>query len=802
MTAQEFFSKTGFTKEQVMEDYYASCISRNVSEVGRKEVFMGKAKFGIFGAGKEIPQVALSHFFRNGDFRSGYYRDQTLMFKLGIMTPRQLFAQLYAHTDIKHEPVSGGRLMTGHFGTRLLDNDGSWKNHLNEKNSSTDISPTAAQMPRLVGLAYASKLYKQNNELAESANFSDHGNEIAFGTIGNGSCAEGMFFESVNALGVLQAPAMISIWDDGYGISVPNEIQFTKGDLYELLQGFKKTEEKPNGYIVEQVDGWDYPNLVIAYQKLTKICREEHVPVLLHVHNLTQPGGHSTSGSHERYKSKERLDWEEEYDCLKKMKEWLIESAIATPEELEELNDKALKKVKEERTLAWNSFTETINKDKSVVIDLIKESCANHSGDGYGVKLCQKLDNIVQPTRTDILKTLKSFLRETRNNPTPSRDKLIEWHKGECKLNQQRFSSWLHTSSLSATKHVKEIPAVFSDNSPIVDGREILQHFFKIVLKNEPYALAFGEDVGKIGDVNQAFAGLQEIYGEQRVIDTGIRECTIIGQAIGLAMRGFRPIAEIQYLDYIMYALQIISDDLATLQYRSAGGQKAPVIIRTRGHRLEGVWHSGSPMSTIISSVRGVYVCVPRNMVQAAGMYNTLLLGDEPAIVIECLNGYRRKEKLPDNLDKFTVQLGKVETLREGTDITVVTYGSMCTICMEATVLLQEMGISVELIDVQTLLPFDIDHDIVKSLAKTNKVLFADEDVPGGASAYMMQNVLEEQNGYYHLDCSPKTIHSWAHRPAYATDGDYFSKPNVDDVIEYVYNMFREDDPIKYPELY
>lgn len=800
MTAKEFFNKSGLTKEDVMLDYYYSCLSRNVSETGRKEVFMGKAKFGIFGGGKEVPQVALSHYFKNGDFRSGYYRDQTLMFKIGAMTPQQLFAQLYAHTDIQHEPVSGGRLMTGHFGTRLLNNDGTWKSLLEEKHSSTDISPTAAQMPRLVGLAYASKLYRSNSNLDQFKKFSNKGNEIAFGTIGNGSCAEGMFFEALNAIGVLQVPACISIWDDGYGISVPNELQFTKGDLHELIQGFQRNNEQ-TGYEIRQVAGWDYPNLVIQYKEMTELCRKEHIPIVIHVNELTQPGGHSTSGSHERYKSKERLDWETAYDCIKKMREWMLESGVATEAELLEQEEKAAIDVKAERNKAWKAYNSSLNTDKKAVISMMQQA-EQELKSGKAQELIDALNKHTHIQRAYVVKTAKEYLRLTRGKQTEDRQKLVDWHKLQKTLNHERYSSSLHSNNAASTIKIAAVPVKYDENSPMVDGREVLQHFFKLALSKDPLILAFGEDVGKIGDVNQAFAGLQEKFGEDRVIDTGIRECTIVGQAIGLAMKGFRPIAEIQYLDYIMYAIQIISDDLASLQYRSYGGQKAPVIIRTRGHRLEGVWHSGSPMATIIHSVRGVYVCTPRNMVQAAGMYNTLLKGDEPGIVVECLNGYRKKERLPSNLDDFCVPLGQVETIKEGMDITIVTYGSMCGICLDAAEKLTDVGISAEIIDVQTLLPFDLNHDILTSLKKTNKVLFADEDVPGGASAYMMQKVLEEQEGYYHLDAKPKTIHSWAHRPAYATDGDYFSKPNAEDVFEYVYEMFRFDNPEKFPAIY
>lgn len=801
MSKQRFLSQYNLDKQEVLSDFRICCESRQVGEVGRKEVFMGKAKFGIFGGGKELAQVAMARFFEKGDWRSGYYRDQTFMFAIGEMTPQQLFAQLYAHPDIAHEPVSAGRLMTGHFGTRTLHDDGSWKNLTEIYNSSTDISPTASQMPRLLGLALASKLYRQNKDLHTMRQFSDHGNEVAFGTIGNASAAEGAFFETINAAGVLQVPMLVSVWDDGYGISVPNELQLTKGNISEILKGFQRTKDAP-GFEIIRVCGWDYEALIKAYSKAVKICREEHVPVILHVEEMTQPGGHSTSGSHERYKPEEQLEWEKANDCLDKFQDWILAHNIATEQELDEIRKEALEAVKTARNKAWKAFQDSIRSDFSSADTLFKKIIQESSYKDEILKLTQELDKKRILLRSDVVRAMKYVIRMTREENIPSRRELVQWHESMRRTNRKRYSSSLYNNFSDSVLKVKEVPASYSDESPQIDGREILQAFFKETFSRDPKVVAFGEDVGKIGDVNQGFAGLQEIFGELRIADTGIRECTIIGQAIGAALRGLRPIAEIQYMDYILYALQVMSDDLATLHYRSFGGQKAPVIIRTRGHRLEGVWHSGSPMGTLLNSIRGIYICTPRNMTQAAGMYNSLLRSGDPGLVIECLNGYRLKEKLPDNIGEFTVPLGQPERLREGEDITIVTYGSMCRIVMDAAEQLADAGISCEVIDVQTLIPFDLDKQILESIKKTNRVLFADEDVPGGATAYMMQQVVSHHEAYYYLDSKPKTIHSWAHRPAYATDGDYFSKPNPEDVFDYVYEVMRETNPDKFPPIY
>lgn len=802
MSKNSFLKEFSLTKEEVLRDLQLCEESREFSEIGRKEVFMGKAKFGIFGGGKELAQVVMARYFAKGDWRSGYYRDQTFMFAIGEMTPQQLFAQLYSHADINAEPVSAGRLMTGHFGTRTIDEVGNWFDLTERYNSTTDISPTAAQMPRLVGLAQASKLFKNDKALQQFTKMSKKGNEVAWGTIGNASTSEGIFWEAINAAGVLQIPMICSIWDDDYGISVPAEQQTTKGDIYKILAGFQRNKQD-KGFELIQVRGWDYEGLLFAYRKAEKIAREEHVPVIIHVSEMTQYGGHSTSGSHERYKSKERLDWEKEYDCIKQMRAWILENKIATEEELDEVRDKAQKATKEARNRAWKAYTGDLKADFDELKGIFGQIKQEHPN------LSDALENIVKEAETEqylqrafVVRAAKKALRNLRTADSVSRNNLLQWNANMKHLNHLRYSAHLHSSNPDSALYVKEVKAIYSENSPMVDGREVLQACFDAALTRDPRVFAFGEDVGKIGDVNQGFAGLQEKHGESRVADTGIRECTIIGQAIGTAMRGLRPIVEIQYVDYILYAIQIMSDDLATIHYRSFAGQKAPVIIRTRGHRLEGVWHSGSPMGVILHSIRGVYICVPRNMTQAAGMYNTLLESGDPALVIECLNGYRLKEQLPDNIGEFKVPLGQPEILREGTDVTVVTYGSMCRIVMDAAEQLASYGIECEVIDVQTLLPFDRDKIIVESLKKTNRVLFGDEDVPGGTTAYMMQQVLERQGGYYYLDSKPKTIHSWAHRPAYATDGDYFSKANAEDVFDYVYEIMNEVSPEKYPSVY
>jgi 2-oxoisovalerate dehydrogenase E1 component len=788
--------------KEILADYRLAVESREASIIGRKEVFMGKAKFGIFGDGKELAQIAMAKVFRKGDFRSGYYRDQTFMFAIGELTVQQYFAQLYAHTDVEADPASGGRLMNGHYATRMLDELGKLKNLTELKNSSADISPTAGQMPRLLGLAYASKLFRNNPQLKEFTHLSDNGNEIAFGTIGNASTSEGMFFEAVNAAGVLQVPMLMSVWDDGYGISVPQEYHTTKGSISKALAGLQRTETE-KGYEILTARGWDYLELLETYQRAEKYCREEHVPVLMHVEEVTQPQGHSTSGSHERYKSKERLAWEADYDCLKKMREWILEDVMILPEEVDAIEKEAKQSAKQARDRAWKAFMEDIKKDQAAVTEILTRAERESAKANDIEELRMELIKTINPTRLDTMKAARKVLRILRQEENlASRTELIQWIKNSSADNQQRYSSHLYSESDESALAVQKIDPVYSESSSIVDGREILQMCFDAALSRDARVLAFGEDVGRIGDVNQGFAGLQQKHGELRVTDTGIRECTIIGQGIGLALRGLRPIAEIQYLDYFIYALQTLSDDLACLHYRTKGGQKAPLIVRTRGHRLEGVWHAGSPIGMILNSLRGIYLLVPRNMTQAAGFYNTMLQSDDPAIIIECLNGYRLKEKLPDNISEFTIPLGVPEILREGSDMTIVTYGSMCRVVMEAAEELERAGISCEVIDVQTLLPFDRHHRIVESLKKTNRMVFADEDVPGGATAYMMQQVFEVQNGYAYLDAKPITITGKEHRPAYASDGDYFTKPGVEEIVEKVYDVMRDTDPARFPSIY
>lgn len=782
----------------ILADYRLACASREASILGRKEVFMGKAKFGIFGDGKEVAQLAMAKVFRDGDFRSGYYRDQTFMFAIGALTLQQYFAQLYAHPDVNADPASAGRLMNGHYATRTLDEQGALKNLSKIKNSSSDVSPTASQMPRLVGLAYASKLFRNNPGLHSFSNLSDKGNEIAFGTIGNASSSEGMFFEAINAAGVLQIPMLTAVWDDDYGISVPQEYHTTKGSISKILQGFQR-ENGEKGFEIFTVRGWDYEALCKTFETAEKICRAEHVPVLIHVTEMTQPQGHSTSGSHERYKPKERLKWETELDCIRKMREWILENDLSTGEELNEIEKEAKAFAKAEKEAAWKAFNHDMESDQRELEGYLGEAATLDPGIE---EIKNELEKTINPLRLDAVKAAKKSLRLLRGQRSEARDKIIRWVERTSEENLERFSSHLYSESEWSALKVNEVKASYSDNSPLVDGREILRACFRAALERDPRVLAFGEDVGKIGDVNQGFAGLQEKYGEMRVTDTGIRECTIIGQGIGLALRGLRPIAEIQYLDYLLYAIQIMSDDLASLQYRTKGGQKAPLIIRTRGHRLEGVWHAGSPISLVLASIRGIYVLVPRDMTQAAGFYNTMLQSDDPALIIECLNGYRLKEKLPDNINEFTVPLGVPEILREGTDVSIVTYGSMCRVVMEAAQELEKLGVSCEVIDVQTLLPFDIHRGIVESVKKTNRVVFADEDVPGGATSFMMQEVLETQGAYQYLDEKPLTITGKEHRPAYGSDGDYFSKPNPEEIVDRIYAMMNEADPYTYPSLY
>lgn len=801
MGATKTVKKTELNVAEILNDFKLACESREASLMGRKEVFMGKAKFGIFGDGKEVAQLAMAKVFKNGDFRSGYYRDQTFMLAIGQLTLQEYFAQLYAHTDVEAEPASGGRSMNGHFGNRLLDEDGKWKPQTAMKNSSADISPTAGQMPRLVGLAYASKLYRENPDLRGFEDFSINGNEVAFGTIGNASTSEGPFFEAINAAGVLQIPMVMSVWDDDYGISVPKEYHTTKGSISEFLAGMQLTKGK-KGFEVFNVRGWDYPALVETFARATAISREHHIPTFIHVQEMTQPQGHSTSGSHERYKSKERLQWEADFDCIKKLREYIIENELANDDDLKAIEKEAKQAAKTAKEDAWKAFMADIKGDQAEAVARLENLAADSNEAASISQIISELNKTMNPIRLDSIKAVKKALRITRNEDSEARRQLIDWLNDALDANADRYSSHVTSESDEAAIKVKEIKAEFSPESPKVDGREVLQACFDAALSRDPRVFAIGEDVGKIGDVNQAFAGLQAKYGELRVTDTGIRENTIIGQGIGAALRGLRPITEIQYLDYLLYALQVLSDDLATLQYRTKGGQKAPLIIRTRGHRLEGVWHSGSPIGMILHSLRGIHVLVPRNMTQAAGFYNTMLKSDDPALIIECLNGYRLKERIPDNVGEFTVPLGVPEVIRQGTDVTVVTYGSMCRVVAQAADELEELGISVEIIDVQTLLPFDVHSSIVESLKKTNRVVFADEDVPGGASAYMMQKVLEEQGGYFHLDSQPVTITAKEHRPAYASDGDYFSKPNPETIFDKIYELMSEADPVRFPAIY
>ncbi len=803
LAATEAPALLALTKADILHDYRLGWESRHASLAGRREVFMGKAKFGIFGDGKELPQLAMARAFRAGDHRAGYYRDQTFMVAIGELTWQQYFAQLYATPDPEADPATAGRCMNGHFATRLLDEDGQFKSQTASKNSSADISPTAGQMPRLVGLAYASKLYRQNPELRQFTDFSVNGNEIAFGTIGNASTSEGMFFEALNAAGVLQIPMLVSVWDDHYGISVPAEYQTTKQSISALMAGLQREGEGQEGFEIYVVRGWDYPALLDTYQKAAAICRAAHVPVLLHVTEVTQPQGHSTSGSHERYKTKDRLSWEEQHDCLAKMREWLLTESIAGEDELAQIEKDAAAVIKQARTAAWAAYFNPIQEERDEAVKVLNQLVADTGTEHQLAELVNGLQTNVTPIRADIVRTLRKALRQVRGHrPTAGRraaQRLLE----ECLANAaDQYNSYLFSQSDEAVGNIEEVPAEYAPDAPQVDGREVLQACFRANFERDPRVLAFGEDVGYIGDVNQAFAGLQTQFGDLRVTDTGIRECTIIGQGIGTALRGLRPIAEIQYLDYLLYAIQILSDDLATLQYRTKGGQKAPLIVRTRGHRLEGVWHSGSPIQMILGAIRGMHLCVPRNMTQAAGFYNTLLRSDEPAIVIECLNGYRLKEKLPANIGEFTLPLGRPEVLRQGDDMTVVTYGSMCRIVLDAAQQLAEVGISVEVIDVQTLLPFDTDQLIADSLRKTGRVVFADEDVPGGATAYMMQQVVDNQNAYQLLDSAPRCLSAQAHRPPYGSDGDYFSKPSAEDVFDVVYDVLREVDPAKFPAIY
>jgi pyruvate/2-oxoglutarate/acetoin dehydrogenase E1 component/TPP-dependent pyruvate/acetoin dehydrogenase alpha subunit len=786
-------------KSEVLNDYTIAKISRECSLLGRKEVLTGKAKFGIFGDGKEVPQLALAKAFQNGDFRSGYYRDQTFMMAIGQLSIQQFFAGLYGHTDLAHDPMSAGRQMGGHFATHSLDENGNWNNLTKQKNSSADISPTAGQMPRLLGLAQASKIYRNVRGLEHLTNFSNEGNEVAWGTIGNASTSEGLFFETINAAGVLQVPMVISVWDDEYGISVHAKYQTTKENISEILKGFQRDKEN-NGYEIITVKGWDYPALVETYEKASAIAREEHVPVLIHVLELTQPQGHSTSGSHERYKNEERLAWEREFDCLAQMRTWLLDNNLASAEELDTIDNNVKKEVLEGKKAAWTAFVSPMKEEQQELVSLLNSIATSSANKVFIEKQANDLAAIKEPIRKEILSTARKVLRLLVDES--GKNQLADWIVNYSNKIQPQFSSHLFSQSDKNVLNSNEIAATYDETAEDVDARLVLRDNFDAIFTKYPEAIIFGEDAGNIGDVNQGLEGMQEKYGELRVADAGIREATILGQGIGMAMRGLRPIAEIQYLDYLLYAIQIMSDDLATLQYRTQGRQKAPLIIRTRGHRLEGIWHSGSPMGMIINAIRGIHVLVPRNMTKAAGFYNTLLATDEPALVIECLNGYRLKEKMPTNLGEFKTPIGVVETIKQGTDITLVSYGSTIRIVEQAAKELQEVGIDCEIIDAQSLLPFDKNHDCVKSIMKTNRLLVIDEDVPGGASAYILQQIIDEQNGYQYLDSQPQTLASKSHRPAYGTDGDYFSKPSVEDVFEKVYAIMHEAKPEQYPSLY
>ncbi|MCD4678199.1 MAG: hypothetical protein K8S18_19735 [Desulfobacula sp.] len=801
-------SKTNYTRAQIKEilnDYRLANESRQVSLLGRREVLTGKAKFGIFGDGKEIPQLAMAKVFREGDWRSGYYRDQTFMFAAGIMSLEEFFAQLYGDTDDSFNPQTAGRVMNNHFATKTIDKKGNWLKLTALKNSSADISPTAGQMPRLLGLALASKLFRNNPELKNFTELSKNGNEVAFGTIGDSSTSEGHFFESFNAAGVLNIPLAISVWDDGYGISVPKHYQTTKNSISRALKGFEKNKDS-GGFRIFKAKGWDYIELIEVYRTGIKICREEHTPVLFHITELTQPQGHSTSGSHERYKSKERLEWEAEFDGIKKMREWILKEKIATPAILDNIEMAATARAKEARKKAWQNYMDPLKKKRDDFIKLVDVTTCNCAKTEKIEAIKQDMKMVSEPLRKDIISSGRKILRLICNqcsNPQNSlKVNVTNWLNQERLEGAERYNTYLWSDTPNSALKTEQVKPLYEKNSQWMPGRVILRDNFDEIFKRNPNALIFGEDVGKIGGVNQTLEGLQEKYGELRISDTGIREATIIGQGIGLAMRGLRPIAEIQYFDYLMYGLQVLSDDLATLQYRTKGGQKAPLIISTRGHRLEGIWHAGSPLSMVINSIRGVYVCVPRDMTQAAGFYNTFMASDDPALIIEPLNAYRLKEKMPTNLGEIKTPVGIPDVLEEGNDITIVTYGSCVRVAMDAVKQLREFDISCELIDVQTLLPFDLPDVILKSLKKTNKILFFDEDVPGGATAYMMQKVIEEKKGFYYLDAEPRTLTAKEHRAAYSTDGDYFSNPNAEDVFETVYNIMHEGNPAKYPKIF
>ena len=799
-------------KKEILNDYRIAVLSRECSLLGRREVLTGKAKFGIFGDGKEVPQLAMAKAFKKGDFRSGYYRDQTFMMAIGMLTPQQIFSGLYAHPDIKEEPFSAGRQMGAHFASHSINEDGSWKNLIEQYNISADMSATASQMPRLLGIGQASKIYRELDSLKNHGKkFSNKGNEIAWGTIGNASTSEGLFYETINAAGVLQVPMIVSVWDDEYGISVHAKHHTTKESISEVLKGFQR-DKKNKGLEIFVVNGWDYVQLIDVYNKAAKLVREQHVPTLIHVIELTQPQGHSTSGSHERYKSKERLQWEKDFDCNVKFREWILDFELESNGEilrfvededvLLKIEMDAKREVSKAKRDAWNAYINPIKKEQSQAVALLNNVAATSSNKHFIAKLTSDLQSISEPSRGEIHATVRQTFVYLTSENSVEKTALLNWYSGETKKTEKMYNTFLYNDSENGVTKIKEIKPSYSDEKNLVDGRIIIRDNFEAIFNKYPEVLAFGEDVGMIGDVNQGMEGLQKKFGETRVADTGIREPTIIGQGVGMALRGLRPIAEIQYLDYLVYALQTLTDDLSSLRYRTFGKQKAPLIIRTRGHRLEGVWHSGSPMSMILGSLRGMVILVPRNMQKAAGFYNTLLKSDEPALVVECLNGYRLKEEMPTNLGEFTTPIGVVETIKEGANITIISYGSTLRIVQETAKQLLQANIDVEVIDVQSLLPFDIHHDIVKSLIKTNKLMIVDEDVPGGASAYILQEILEKQNGYQYLDSKPTTVTSKPHRPAYGSDGDYYSKPNSNDIFEAAYELMHESNPSKYPKLF
>ncbi|MDX9852713.1 MAG: thiamine pyrophosphate-dependent enzyme [Tenuifilaceae bacterium] len=800
-------TQANISKQEILSDYKLAVLSRETSLLGRKEVLTGKAKFGIFGDGKEVAQIALAKTFREGDWRSGYYRDQTFMMATGMYSPEDFFAQLYGQTDVDLNPGNAGRSFNNHFATRSLNPDGTWKDLTKMKNTSSDISPTAGQMPRLLGLAYASKLFRNIDVLKQQTTLSHNGNEVAFGTIGDASTSEGHFWETINAAGVLQVPMAMTVWDDGYGISVSKDYQTTHADISRVLDGFKKQEGDKTGYHIFKARGWNYPELIETFAKGVELCRTQHTPVLFHITELTQPQGHSTSGSHERYKTADRLAWETEYDANNQLRKWIIEQGYASNEELAELEKQAASEAKAAKEAAWKKYQEPIKLEREALIKIIDNRsciCKREHVDKVGT-ITNELRKIANPIRKDNMSAAKRILRHVCTDCS-MREKLqadlSAWLKNNYEKANDLYSTHLYCETEKAAVKVKAVDPIFTDSSPMVNGREILRDNWDIQFAKNPKLVVFGEDVGKIGGVNQTYEGLQAKYGELRITDTGIRETTIMGQGLGMALRGLRPVAEIQYFDYLLYALQTMSDDVATTRWRTKSGQIAPVIVSTRGHRLEGVWHSGSPLSMVINSIRGMYVCVPRNMTQAAGFYNTLLEGEDPALVIEPLNGYRLKEKRPENIGDFRIPLGVPEVLTQGTDVTLVTYGSCVRIAQEAVEQLAEFGISVELIDVQTLLPFDLPNTILESVKKTNRVVFFDEDVPGGATAFMMQKVVEERGAFYYLDSQPRTITAQEHRPAYTTDGDYFSNPNAENVFETIYDMMHEAKPKRYPKLY